>query len=97
MLVATVALTLSDSDRERFEAKIADFAHCTPTVCWRWIGTFSKDRIPLFKLGDRLIPAFRILTGMIGPRFSGVHVRRGCRNHECVNPWHLRYPTPPRK
>ena len=97
MLVAVPALTLSDADRARFESKVRDFADCTPRKCWWWIGTYSKDRVPMFSIGDTDIPAFRVLNGMIGPHFTVVRIRRRCGNNECVNPWHLRYPRSPLK
>lgn len=92
LVVDAQPLVLSDADRARFESKIQDFADCSPRLCWRWIGTYSKNRVPLFTFGGNDYPAFRVLNGMIGPRFGFVRIRRRCRNHECVNPWHLHYP-----
>ena len=75
---------------ERVTAKIRKVAH----GCWEWTGSKNSQGYGNIKVGDRTLPAHRIVFEMYGNALEvGMDIDHLCRNKGCVNPKHLELVT----
>lgn len=58
--------------------------------CWAWSGAHNSDGYGSFTLNGSTIGAHRAAyILLIGPIMQDLELDHLCRNHGCVNPWHL--------
>ena len=79
---------LTESDRERFAAKIAVAAPCD---CWPWTGARTSTGYGSFWLNRRAVVASRLVleTKLGRPLSNGAVACHTCDNPQCCNPSHL--------
>ncbi len=85
--------------QERYEKAIRRFWSYVrkgpASECWEWLSA-KRGGYGRFSLGDHLVAAHRLAYELLfGPIPEGMCLDHLCRNHGCVNPYHLQ-PVPPR-
>lgn len=73
---------------ERFWSKVSGGS---PAECWEWTASRNRKGYGRFYIGNRTNTfAHRwAYEQMVAPIPDGLDLDHLCRNHSCVNPWHL--------
>lgn len=81
---------LTDTDRERFWRSFEK-----SDGCWEWTASKWTAGYGRFFVGGRRVAAHRVSYEIhVGPIPEGLQLDHLCRNHGCVNPYHLEPVTP---
>lgn len=73
------------SDYERWLCKV-----WVTNGCWEWLGCLNKGGYGKFRFRGEAWLAHRAgYELLIGPIPNGLELDHVCRNHWCVNPWHV--------
>src|SRR5437667_14972 len=87
-MMKMLPIDLTFSQFLRFLKKIEDYSDSTK--CWVWKGGHQGDGYGTVGIKHRSFLAHRVsYTVLIGVIPEGLIMDHLCRNHGCVNPWHV--------